>query len=68
MENDSGSWRDWLLFRDYLRTHADAGMRYAALKSELAAVDREDRVRYRSGKVPLIGELMSEARTWRDLT
>lgn len=43
-------------------------MRYAALKSELAAVDREDRVRYRSGKAPLIGELMGEARTWRDLT
>lgn len=68
VERDSSPWRDWLLFRDYLRTHADAGERYAALKIQLAAVDRDDRVRYRSGKAPLIGELMDEARAWHDLT
>lgn len=65
VEHGSASWRDWLLFRDYLRTHAEAAERYAALKSELAAADRTDRVRYRSGKAPLIGELMERARAWK---
>ncbi|MFD6448767.1 GrpB family protein [Promicromonospora sp. NPDC060204] len=60
-------WRDWLLFRDYLRVHPEAAHRYATLKAELAAQDRRDRVRYRSGKAPLIGELMDEARAWSSL-
>jgi GrpB-like predicted nucleotidyltransferase (UPF0157 family) len=64
VEHDSRSWPDLLLFRDYLRTHADAAGRYAALKIELAASDRDDRVRYRSGKAPLIGELLEQARAW----
>lgn len=64
VEHDSRSWRDWLLFRDYLRTHADAADGYAALKIELAASDRDDRVRYRSGKAPLISELLEQARAW----
>jgi GrpB-like predicted nucleotidyltransferase (UPF0157 family) len=68
VEHDSDSWRDWLLFRDYLRTHVDAAEQYAALKRELAAADRNDRVRYRSGKAPLIDELMDQARAWSGLT
>jgi GrpB-like predicted nucleotidyltransferase (UPF0157 family) len=68
VERVSASWRDWLLFRDYLRAHADAAERYAALKRELAAADRSDRPRYRSGKAPLIDELMNQARAWHQLT
>ncbi|MFD7311579.1 GrpB family protein [Promicromonospora sp. NPDC059942] len=64
VEHASTGWRDWLLFRDYLRVHPEAAHRYATLKAELAAQDRRDRVRYRSGKAPLIGELMDEARAW----
>lgn len=65
VERDSTGWHDWLLFRDYLRVHPAAAHRYAALKTELAAQDRRDRVLYRSGKAPLIGELMHDARAWR---
>ncbi|MFI2364251.1 GrpB family protein [Promicromonospora sp. NPDC019610] len=64
VEHASAGRRDWLLFRDYLRTHPEAARRCAALKTELAAQDRRDRVRYRSGKAPLIGELMDQARAW----
>jgi GrpB-like predicted nucleotidyltransferase (UPF0157 family) len=68
VEHGSTSWRDWLLFRDYLRTHTEAAQQYAALKSDLAAADREDRVRYRSGKAPMIGALLEQARSWRTST
>lgn len=60
VEHASSGWRDWLLFRDCLRDADQAARRYAALKTERAAQDRHDRVRYRSGKAPLISELMSE--------
>lgn len=66
VEHHSTAWRDWLLFRDYLRTHVQAAARYAELKQELAAADRSDRVRYRAGKAPLIAELMEQARAWSD--
>lgn len=61
VEHASAGWRDWLLFRDYLRTHPDAADRYAALKRELAAADDTDRKRYRAGKEPLIEEIMTLA-------
>ena len=66
VEHNSTSWRDWLLFRDYLRAHREEALRYAELKQDLAAADRSDRVLYRSGKAPLIGELMERARAWSD--
>ncbi|GAA4376279.1 GrpB family protein [Nocardioides caricicola] len=65
VEYSSEGWRDWLLFRDYLREHRDEAERYAALKRELAAADDTDRPRYRAGKAPLIAELMLTARSWR---
>ncbi|MBZ2198359.1 GrpB family protein [Occultella gossypii] len=64
VERNSSAWRDWLLFRDYLRTNVEAARRYAELKRELAAADHRDRVRYRAGKAPLIAELMERARLW----
>lgn len=66
VEHTSTSWRDWLLFRDYLRAHREEALRYGELKQDLAAADRSDRVLYRSGKAPLIGELMQRARAWSD--
>lgn len=68
VEHDSTGWRDWLLFRDYLRTHPSDAERYATLKRELAAIDGTDRVRYRSGKAPLIRELLDQAHEWADHT
>jgi len=68
VEERSTGWPDWLLFRDYLRAHDGAAARYADLKHSLAAADDRDRARYRSGKAPLIGALMEEARAWRAST
>lgn len=68
VEQGSNDWPQWLLFRDYLRTHPDAAQRYAALKEALAAADDRDRLRYRAGKAPLISQLMVEARAWRPET
>lgn len=66
VEHDSTGWPDWLLFRDYLRTHPSAAGRYAVVKRELAAIDDTDRVRYRAGKAPVIAELLDQARSWAD--
>lgn len=66
VEHDSTAWRDWLLFRDYLRAHFEEATRYGELKKELATANRSDRHAYRSGKAPLIGELMERARAWSD--
>lgn len=65
VEDVSTGWPDWLLFRDYLRTHPEAAARYGDVKRRLAQIDNTDRARYRASKAPLIEELMQEARTWQ---
>jgi GrpB-like predicted nucleotidyltransferase (UPF0157 family) len=65
VEHASTGWRDWLLFRDYLRGHPDEAERYSTLKRDLASADANDRDRYRSGKAPLIRELLDHARVWK---
>lgn len=67
VEHESPHWPDWLLLRNYLRTHETATERYADVKRRLAASDNTNRLSYRAGKAPLIGELMEEARAWQDL-
>ena len=44
----AGSWSEQmaLLFRDYVRHHAAAAQRYAALKHQLALIYRDDRPAY----------------------
>ncbi|GAB4053581.1 GrpB family protein [Catellatospora paridis] len=54
VEHASDGWPTWLAFRDRLRADPAAAARYAALKTELAARDRHDRVAYRAGKAPFI--------------
>jgi GrpB-like predicted nucleotidyltransferase (UPF0157 family) len=66
VEHSSVGWRDWLLFRDYLRTHTEEAARYAKLKTELASADHSDRARYRTGKAPLIAEIMERAKAWSE--
>lgn len=66
VEQASPAWRDWVLFRDYLRAHPDDARRYARLKHSLAATDARDRPAYRAGKGPVIAELMDLARDWQD--
>jgi GrpB-like predicted nucleotidyltransferase (UPF0157 family) len=65
-----GSWSEQfaLLFRDYLRTHAEAAARYAALKRELAAACRDDRQGYTAAKEPFIWAAMRDADAWAQAT
>jgi GrpB-like predicted nucleotidyltransferase (UPF0157 family) len=62
----SGSWAEQfaLLFRDYLRAHADDAERYERLKRELADKYREHRHAYTEAKVPFIWEIMGRADRW----
>lgn len=66
----AGSWSEQfaLLFRDYLRTHADEARRYAAEKHRLAAVHGEDRRGYTEGKEPFIWDVMKKADRWSQET
>jgi len=66
----AGSWAEQfaLLFRDYLRTHAEESAYYAALKYELAEKYREDRRGYTAAKEPFIWEIMRKADRWSQET
>jgi GrpB-like predicted nucleotidyltransferase (UPF0157 family) len=52
------------LFRDYLTTHPEHAVRYAALKTELAARHGDDREAYTLGKQGFIQETLALARHW----
>jgi GrpB-like predicted nucleotidyltransferase (UPF0157 family) len=52
-------WREYLEFRDYLRTHADAAARYAELKRSLGARFPRDRDSYMNGKTPFVREILA---------
>jgi GrpB-like predicted nucleotidyltransferase (UPF0157 family) len=60
-----GSWSEQfaLLFRDYMRTHAEDARRYADLKQSLATPDR-DVQEYTELKGPFIWEIMVKATDW----
>jgi GrpB-like predicted nucleotidyltransferase (UPF0157 family) len=62
----AGSWAEQfaLLFRDYMRRHADDAQRYAALKYQLAAQYGADRAGYTDAKDPFIWEIMKKADRW----
>ena len=59
-ERDGKLWRQ-LLFRDYLRTHADEAASYAALKQALAAQHPKDREAYTVAKTAYVAEIMAKA-------
>ncbi|WP_205864549.1 GrpB family protein [Planctomonas sp. JC2975] len=60
-------WRDLLLYRDYLRAHPQAVAEYAILKRRLAALDDEDRPKYRAAKAPFIKKTLEAAKEWQPL-
>jgi GrpB-like predicted nucleotidyltransferase (UPF0157 family) len=53
-----------LLFRDYLRCHAQDAARFEAEKRRLAEVHRGSRNAYVTAKGPVIWEVMQRADTW----
>lgn len=62
VEMRSSAWRDWIVFRDYLRAHPEVARDYARIKIDLAQADNTDRPRYRSGKAPFIHDVLRIAR------
>ncbi len=62
----AGSWPEQfaLLFRDYMRSHPEDAVRYAALKYRLAEQYGDDRVGYTDAKGPFIWEMMRKADAW----
>ncbi|MFI5735587.1 GrpB family protein [Kribbella sp. NPDC051587] len=57
-----------LLLRDFLRTHPEAVLEYAALKRELADRFRDDRAAYGAAKVPWFWEAIQRADAWAQQT
>jgi GrpB-like predicted nucleotidyltransferase (UPF0157 family) len=57
----SKTWRDHLLFRDYLRAHPHVALEYAALKRELAAAFPDDGRKYAEEKGPFIKSVVRAA-------
>jgi GrpB-like predicted nucleotidyltransferase (UPF0157 family) len=65
----SSTWeRNHLLFRDYLRAHAEAARDYAALKERLATEYRQDRIGYTDAKTGFIEGTLVRAEEWASLT
>ncbi len=61
VEVSSEFFRNHLLFRDYLRAHADEAKRYEALKRELAQRFETDREAYTEGKSKYVGRVIERA-------
>lgn len=59
--DDVSQW-DRVVFRDYLRSHADAALEYAALKRALAGRFADDREAYTRAKTEFITEALARAR------
>lgn len=53
-----------LLFRDYLRTHADDAAAYENLKRSLSAQFAHDRAAYTDAKAPFFWEVIRRADQW----
>jgi len=56
--------RDHLLFRDFLRNHADEAARYESIKYDVAGHHRADRIGYMDAKQPYIGAALTRAESW----
>jgi len=61
---DHGEYRRHLLFRDYLRAHADAEATYATVKRQLAKRYRTEREAYAEAKGPFVAQVLVQAEEW----
>jgi GrpB-like predicted nucleotidyltransferase (UPF0157 family) len=62
---NSEYWFRTLLFRDYLRAHAETAQEYRSLKEELARAFAEDRGSYTVGKAAFVESVLALARSSR---
>lgn len=63
--NTASEWeRDHLLFRDYLRSHAEDAARYAAAKQEAVTLWADDGWAYTDTKTDAILYILSRAESW----
>jgi GrpB-like predicted nucleotidyltransferase (UPF0157 family) len=62
VEEGGPLWRDFVAFRDYLRTHTEAARQFADLKRVLAARFCQDREAYTNAKSPYVQEILRLAR------
>ncbi|MCA8919726.1 MAG: GrpB family protein [Planctomycetes bacterium] len=62
---DSKLWREHLMFRDFLRAHADVAERYGLLKKQLATKAGADREAYTDGKSAFIRQCIKAAYSWQ---
>lgn len=56
-------WKNQLLFRDYMRTHADARQAYIELKTKLAEKYADNRDEYTEQKSSYIREIIKKAKS-----
>ena len=64
VEEDSDTWRGWIAFRNYLRSHAEVARQYQALKVGLTTLHGQDpnsRDDYRAGKAAFILRITATA-------
>ena len=62
VEEGGALWRDYIAFRDYLRTHGDVSGQFAAVKRVLAARFSNDREAYTNAKSPHVHDILRLAR------
>ena len=63
VERDGNFWERHLLFRDFLRAHAEEAEEYYLLKTKLAARFGRDREGYTDAKTPFIESVVARARS-----
>lgn len=61
VEMTSDFWQNHILFRDYLRRHADAAQEYGNLKRELAVKYKGNRPAYTEAKAAFIESVLKKA-------
>ena len=62
VEHGGKFWEEHLLFRDYLRAHAEAARAYETLKRELATAHGSDRGAYTNAKADFVASVVEKAR------
>jgi GrpB-like predicted nucleotidyltransferase (UPF0157 family) len=61
-EPSSPRWEEFILIRDYLRTHADVARAYGDLKTALATLFQDDIAGFRDAKGPFLRAVLAKAR------